>query len=71
MLKLLWPIMRLKTYIFVKPGIGETTRVLLRRIPWKILLREDVSKDDLDIQHIVQLAAEKNIPIERFPLQAI
>ncbi len=55
---------------FVKPGIGETTRVLLRRIPWKILLREDVSKDDLDIQHIVQLAAEKNIPIERFPLQA-
>lgn len=22
---------------FVKPGVGETTRVLLRRVPWKIL----------------------------------
>ena len=23
----------------VKPGVGETTRVLLRRVPWKILIR--------------------------------
>lgn len=23
---------------FIKPGVGETTRVLLRRIPWKILI---------------------------------
>lgn len=22
----------------IKPGIGETTRVLLRRIPWKVLV---------------------------------
>lgn len=25
---------------FVKPGVGETTRVLLRRVPWKVLVRE-------------------------------
>lgn len=24
----------------IKPGIGETTRVLLRRLPWKILIDE-------------------------------
>lgn len=23
----------------IKPGVGETTRVLLRRIPWKILIQ--------------------------------
>ena len=55
---------------FVKPGIGETTRVLLRRMPWKVLLREDVCETDLDIKHIIQLATEKSIPIERFPLNA-
>lgn len=55
---------------FVKPGIGETTRVLLRRIPWKVLLSENVSEDDPDIKHIVQLAVEKSITIERFPMKA-
>lgn len=55
---------------FVKPGIGETTRVLLRRIPWKILLRDDVCENDADIQHIMQLAKEKAIPVERFALKA-
>ena len=25
----------------VKPGVGETTRVLLRRVPWRILVRAD------------------------------
>lgn len=45
----------------VKPGVGETTRVLLRRVPWKILV-QDV--DDPDIQHIIMLAKERNVPIE-------
>jgi pyrimidine operon attenuation protein/uracil phosphoribosyltransferase len=51
---------------FIKPGIGETTRVLLRRIPWKILVREDAK----NIEHVIQLAREKNIPIETYPLEA-
>ena len=51
---------------FVKPGIGETTRVLLRRIPWKILVH---SFDDAEhLGHIYQLAREKNVPVEVFPL---
>ncbi|HFU7059016.1 TPA: cysteine protease StiP family protein [Bacillus cereus] len=45
----------------IKPGIGETTRVLLRRVPWKILIRE---KNNPDLIHSLHLAKEKNIPVE-------
>ncbi|MGB3368478.1 MAG: phosphoribosyltransferase [Acidaminobacteraceae bacterium] len=51
---------------FIKPGIGETTRVLLRRIPWKILVREDSE----NLEHVLKLAKEKNIPVEAYPLKA-
>lgn len=50
----------------VKPGIGETTRVLLRRVPWKVLI--NTSLDDSDIQHILELCKEKNIPYETYPM---
>lgn len=50
----------------VKPGIGEATRVLLRRLPWKILVH---SKDDAaHLGHIYQLAKEKGVPVEEYPL---
>ncbi|MBW9150400.1 cysteine protease StiP family protein [Clostridium sp. CM028] len=45
----------------IKPGIGETTRVLLRRIPFKILVD---SFDNPNLKHIFKLAAEKDIPVE-------
>lgn len=48
---------------FIKPGIGETTRVLLRRIPWKILIsREHSTSNELEL--VFQLAKEKKVPIE-------
>lgn len=47
----------------VKPGIGETTRVLLRRVPWKILVNNKYA-DSIELNHIMQLADEKNVPIE-------
>ena len=34
---------------YVKPGIGETTRVLLRRIPYKILVK---NLNDIELNHI-------------------
>lgn len=46
---------------FVKPGVGETTRVLLRRVPWKIVVNRQAT---IDLSHIYHLAQEKNIPIE-------
>lgn len=47
----------------VKPGIGETTRVLLRRVPWKILINQEYEGAD-ELAHIKQLAKEKGVPIE-------
>ncbi|WP_188941041.1 phosphoribosyltransferase domain-containing protein [Nakamurella endophytica] len=49
---------------FVKPGVGETTRVLLRRIPWRILLRE---RDNPDHEHLRLLAADRGVPVEIRP----
>lgn len=50
----------------VKPGTGESTRVLLRRVPWKILIK----KDSKNIDHIVQLAKERSVDLENYPLKA-
>lgn len=52
----------------IKPGIGETTRVLLRRVPWKILVDKKY-ENDTALSHIVRLAQEKNVPIEYYPLK--
>lgn len=49
---------------FVKPGVGETTRVLLRRVPWRILVRADNLPEH---RHIRLLAAERGVPIEVRP----
>lgn len=46
----------------IKPGIGETTRVLLRRIPWCVIINE-ADKDSRDLTHIIRLCSEKNINI--------
>ncbi|MER8233552.1 phosphoribosyltransferase [Streptomyces sp. NPDC094049] len=45
----------------VKPGVGETTRVLLRRVPWKILARRGA---DADLAHVRLLAAQRGVPVE-------
>jgi len=46
----------------VKPGVGETTRVLLRRVPWKVLVRADAPAADL--AHVRLLAQRRGVPIE-------
>lgn len=50
----------------VKPSIGEATRVLLRRMPWKILVRS--MNDEEHLGHIYQLAKEKGIEVMEYPL---
>ena len=52
----------------VKPGIGETTRVLLRRVPWKILVRED-SINTTELAPVIRLAEEKNVEVVSYPLK--
>jgi len=55
---------------FIKPGIGETTRVLLRRLPWKIIIDESTDLEHEGLAHIIQLAEEKGIELIRYPLEA-
>ncbi|MGG3470195.1 cysteine protease StiP family protein [Neobacillus pocheonensis] len=49
---------------YIKPGVGETTRVLLRRVPWKILMRDSTSPF---VQHILMLAKEKGVEVVEYP----
>lgn len=53
---------------FIKPGIGEATRVLIRRVPWKLLVRPGARHNPL-LTHLLQLAEEKEVPVEEYPLQ--
>ncbi|WP_407944630.1 cysteine protease StiP family protein [Paenibacillus swuensis] len=48
----------------IKPGVGETTRVLLRRVPWKILVDR---LDNPELKSILQLAKERHVPVEVYP----
>ncbi|NLI21473.1 MAG: cysteine protease StiP family protein [Clostridiales bacterium] len=50
----------------VKPGIGEATRVLLRRVPWKVLVRR--GEGDEALAPIFRLAREKGVEPVEYPL---
>ncbi|CAL9410673.1 hypothetical protein SUDANB58_01637 [Streptomyces sp. enrichment culture] len=45
----------------IKPGVGETTRVLLRRVPWKVLARAGAGRD---LDHVRLLAEQRGVPVE-------
>ncbi|MGW0816106.1 phosphoribosyltransferase [Streptomyces viridiviolaceus] len=45
----------------VKPGVGETTRVMLRRVPWKVLARAGAGSD---LDHVRLLADQRGVPVE-------
>jgi hypothetical protein len=44
----------------VKPGVGETTRVLLRRVPWAVLIRPDAGRE---VDHVRLLAQRRGVPV--------
>jgi hypothetical protein len=49
---------------YIKPGIGEATRVLLRRVAKRLLLKELESEATL---HLRWLAKTKSVPVEIYP----
>ena len=56
---------------YIKPGIGEATRELLRRVPRLLILRDD---NVSDVRHLKVLAKEKLVPIivdPSLPYQAV
>lgn len=52
---------------FVKPGIGESTRVLLRRVPDTIVINERY-KNAEELKPIYRLCKEKQVPIQYLDL---
>jgi hypothetical protein len=55
----------------IKPGIGEATRVLLRRVPKHLIVRDTQAPD---VAHLLLLANEKLIPVTvepELPYQAV
>jgi Phosphoribosyl transferase (PRTase)/PELOTA RNA binding domain len=49
----------------IKPGVGETTRVLLRRVPWKVLVNP--SYPPAMLAHIRMLCEQRGVEIEEYP----
>ncbi len=62
-IKQLQDIFHLPDINLIKPGVGETTRVLLRRVPWKILID---NKENPNLQHILLLAKDRGVAVEEF-----
>lgn len=52
----------------IKPSIGEATRVLLRRVPWKLLIADSLT-DMSCVSHLLRLAQEKGVTVEKYPLK--
>lgn len=50
----------IKDINYIKPGMGESTRVLLRRVPFVVIVKDIKS---LSIEHILQLAKEKKVKV--------
>ena len=48
----------------VKPGVGEATRAMLRRVPDRLLVQDPTAPD---VQHLLRLAEEKQVVVERIP----
>ena len=51
-------------WLKIKPGIGEATRALLRRVPETLFLRDP---DAEDVQHLRTLADERDVAVEVLP----
>lgn len=48
----------------VKPGIGEATRALLRRMPDRLFVRDPLARD---VHHLLALAAARGVAVEADP----
>lgn len=48
----------------VKPGVGETTRVLLRRVPWRVVVRPG---REGELRHVRLLAQARGVPVVEDP----
>jgi adenine/guanine phosphoribosyltransferase-like PRPP-binding protein len=55
----------------VKPGVGETTRVLLRRVPWKILVRTDAAAELGHVRWLAERRGVEIVQLDRLPYSCV
>ena len=48
----------------IKPGIAEATRAVLRRLPERLLVRDE---GDADVRHLLLLASERGLAVGALP----
>jgi hypothetical protein len=48
--------------LLVRPGVGETLRVLLSHIPWRVLVNPDAEHE---LDHVLLLAEQRDVPVDR------
>jgi hypothetical protein len=62
---------RLTDINLIKPGVAEATRVLLRRLPEQLILRDP---EDVDVRHLLTLARIGNVRVTQdatMPFRAV
>jgi hypothetical protein len=45
----------------VKAGVSETVRMLLHRVPWRVLVQPGMNED---LEAVLLLAAQRDVPME-------
>jgi hypothetical protein len=45
----------------VKAGVSETVRMLLHRVPWRVLVKPGLNED---LEAVLLLAAHRDVPME-------
>ncbi|GGJ39328.1 hypothetical protein GCM10008938_26730 [Deinococcus roseus] len=56
---------------YIKPGVGESTRVMLRRIPERLIVRDPQHPD---VHHLIELAEKRQVEVTKqvdLPYQAV
>ncbi|MBC9704253.1 MAG: cysteine protease StiP family protein [Enterococcus sp.] len=61
----------IKNINLIKPGVGETTRVLLRRVPWKVLMKRSELNSLTHIRVLCEQRGAELVVVEELPYSCI
>lgn len=61
----------IKDINLIKPGVGETTRVLLRRVPWKVLMKRSELESLTHIRVLCEQRGAELVVVDDLPYSCI
>ena len=61
----------IKDINLIKPGVGETTRVLLRRVPWKVLMKRSELESLTHIRVLCEQRGAELVVVDELPYSCI